>query len=111
MIRTFGVPGILYSDAHTIFFSPKSGKLSLEEQLNGCTVALTQFGKALDILNILPLKASSAQAKGRVERLWGTLQHRLVVDMRLAGVSTIEEANAFLATYPDTHNVFSENDT
>jgi hypothetical protein len=34
MIRTFGVPGILYSDAHTIFFSPKSGKLSIEEQLN-----------------------------------------------------------------------------
>jgi transposase len=104
MIRTFGVPGILYSDAHTIFFSPKSGKLSIEEQLNGCTAALTQFGKALDILGTLPLKASSAQAKGRVERLWGTLQHRLVVDMRLAGVSTIEEANAFLATYPDTHN-------
>jgi hypothetical protein len=39
-----------------------------------------------------------------VERLWGTLQHRLVVDMRLAGVSTIEEANAFLATYPNIHN-------
>jgi transposase len=104
MIRNFGVPGILYSDAHTIFFSPKSGKLSLEEELNGCTAALTQFGKALDILGTLPLKAASAQAKGRVERLWGTLQHRLVVDMRLAGVSTIEEANAFLATYPDTHN-------
>lgn len=104
MIRTFGVPGILYSDAHTIFFSPKSGKLSVEEELNGCTAALTQFGKALDTLNILPLKASSAQAKGRVERLWGTLQHRLVVDMRLAGVSTIGEANAFLATYPNTHN-------
>lgn len=46
----------------------------------------------------------SAQAKGRVERLWGTLQHRLVVDMRLAGITTIEEANAFLATYPDKHN-------
>jgi transposase len=104
MIRTFGVPGIIYSDAHTIFFSPKSGKLSVEEELKGCTVALTQFGKALDILNTKPLKASSAQAKGRVERLWGTLQHRLVVDMRLAGISTIEEANAFLATYPDKHN-------
>ncbi len=39
-----------------------------------------------------------------MERLWGTLQHRLVVDMRLAGITTIEEANAFLATYPDKHN-------
>jgi len=104
MIRKYGVPGILYSDAHTIFFSPKSGKLSVEEELKGCTVALTQFGKALDILNTQPLKASSAQAKGRVERLWGTLQHRLVVDMRLAGIASIEEANAFLATYPDKHN-------
>jgi len=104
MIRKYGVPGIIYSDAHTIFFSPRSGKLSAEEELNGCTVALTQFGKALDILGTQPLKASSAQAKGRVERLWGTLQHRLVVDMRLAGISSMEEANAFLATYPDKHN-------
>ncbi len=50
MIRKYGVPGILYSDAHTIFFSPKSGKLSAKEELKGYTVALTQFGKALDIL-------------------------------------------------------------
>ena len=104
MIRKYGVLGIIYSDAHTIFFSPKSGKLSAKEELKGYTVALTQFGKALDILNTQPLKVSSAQAKGRVERLWGTLQHRLVVDMRLAGITTIEEANAFLATYPDKHN-------
>jgi hypothetical protein len=40
-----------------------------------------------------------------VERLWGTLQHRLVVDMRLAGIASIEEANAFLATYPDKHKI------
>lgn len=39
-----------------------------------------------------------------LERLWGTLHHRLVVDMRLAGITSIEEANAFLATYPDKHN-------
>jgi len=42
--------------------------------------------------------------KGEVERLWGTLQHRLIVDMRLAGIASIEKANAFLATYPDKHN-------
>lgn len=40
-----------------------------------------------------------------MERLWGTLQHRLVVDMRLAGIASIEEANAFLATYPDKHKI------
>jgi hypothetical protein len=50
MIRKYGVPGILYSDAHTIFFSPKSGKLSAKKKLKGYTVALTQFGETLDIL-------------------------------------------------------------
>ncbi|MBC7322589.1 MAG: hypothetical protein H5T90_05720 [Acetomicrobium sp.] len=51
------------------------------------------------------LKISLKQARKLVvlERLWGTLQHRLVVDMRLAGITTIEEAKAFLATYPDKH--------
>ena len=39
-----------------------------------------------------------------MERLWGTLQHRLVVDICLTGITSIEEANAFLATYPDKHN-------
>jgi len=51
------------------------------------------------------LKMSLKQARKLVvlERLWDTLQHRLVVDMRLADITTIEEAHAFLATYPDKH--------
>lgn len=91
-----GVPHALYSDRHTIFFSPKNGKLSIEEELAGKQVPLTQFGRALDELHIRHIPARSPQAKGRVERLWGTLQHRLIIELRLAGVSTLEEANAFL---------------
>ena len=65
---------------------------------------MRQFGKALDILCIQPIRASSPQAKGRVERLWGTLQKRLPVDMRVAGIRTIEEANRFLVEYIHRHN-------
>ena len=103
-ILRWGIPVSIYSDAHTIFFSPKSGKLTLQEELEGTTIALTQFGKALDILGVNLIKASSPQAKGRIERLWGTLQHRLVVDMRIAGVKTIDEANIFLVSYLEKHN-------
>jgi transposase len=104
MIRTSGVPGALYMDGHTIFFSPRDGKLTEEEELEGKTVALTQFGNALDTLGIQAIRASSPQAKGRVERLWGTLQKRLPVDMRVAGIHSIEEANRFFREYINRHN-------
>jgi transposase len=104
MIRTSGIPRALYMDGHTIFFSPQYGKLTVEEELEGKTVALTQFGKVLDILGIQPIRATSPQAKGRVERLWGTLQKRLPVDLRIAGVRSIEKANHFLAEYRERHN-------
>ncbi|OQB45552.1 MAG: Integrase core domain protein [Synergistetes bacterium ADurb.Bin155] len=103
-ILSYGIPRSLYSDAHSIFFSPSPSKLSLTEELRGAGEGRTQFGKALEILGINPIKALSPQAKGRIERLWGTLQHRLVVDLRVAGVSTPEEANAFLASYRTRHN-------
>ena len=104
MIRSLGVPRALYMDGHTIFFSPKDGKLTEEEQLEGKTVALTQFGNALSALGIQPIRASSPQAKGRIERLWGTLQKRLPVDMRVAGIKSMEEANRFLENYIHQHN-------
>ena len=103
-ILSYGIPRSLYSDAHSIFFSPSPSKLSLTEELRGAGEGRTQFGKALEILGIKAIKALSPQAKGRIERLWGTLQHRLVVDLRVAGVSTLEEANAFLASYRTRHN-------
>lgn len=104
MILDSGVPKSLYMDGHTIFFSTKRNKLSLEEELDGKTKALTQFGNVLDILGIFPIHAHTPQAKGRVERLWGTLQKRLVVDLRLAGIHTIEAANDFLLSYVRKHD-------
>jgi transposase len=98
-VTIFGVPQALYSDRHTIFFSPKTDKLSIEEELAGVEVRLTQFGEAIQGLKIQHIPARSPQAKGRAERLWGTLQHRLMIEMRLEGISTIEEANAFLPKF------------
>lgn len=91
-----GVPGALYSDRHSIFW-PTNGE-SLKEQLAGRR-SPTQFGRAMYELDIQLIAAHSPQAKGRVERLWGTLQDRLVAELRLAGVTTIEQANAFLPPF------------
>jgi transposase len=96
VIENHGVPRSIYSDRHTIFFSPNKDKLSIEEELAGKKVPLTQFGTALSLFGITHIAARTAQAKGRVERLWETLQSRLVVEMRIAGIDTIEDANAFL---------------
>jgi hypothetical protein len=65
---------------------------------------MTQFGRALSELNIEILCANTSQAKGRVERAHHTLQDRLVKELRLAGISTIEAANAFLPAFVQTSN-------
>ena len=64
----------------------------------------TQFGRALTELNIDILCANSPQAKGRVERAFGTLQDRLVKELRLAGISTVEAANAWLPGFVEDYN-------
>ncbi len=99
MLKNHGVPCSFYSDRHSIFFSPKMDKLSIEDELAGKTVNLTQFGRTLKELQITHIPAYSPQAKGRVERLWGTLQSRLVIELRLAGISDMEGANAFLLSF------------
>ena len=99
MLELFGIPVSTYSDRHTIFFSPKKDKLSLEEQLAGKRVNLTQFGRAMNQLGIHMIGARSPQAKGRIERLWQTLQSRLPVEMKYRGIKTVQEANIFLREY------------
>ena len=95
IIDHHGVPLALYSDRHGIFQrSPKEPE-SLEEQLRGRPDP-TQFGRALEELGIRLILAHTPQAKGRIERVWGTFQDRLVSEMRLAGASTIEQANNVL---------------
>lgn len=104
IVTNHGIPQAIYSDRHTIFFSPNKDKLSIEDELAGKKVALTQFGQALSDLGINHIPALSPQAKGRIERLWGTLQGRLVIELRLAGISNIDEANAFLPGFISRFN-------
>jgi len=101
VVTKYGAPLTLYSDRHMIFTSPREA--TIEEQLNGIE-PLTQFGRAMDELGTYITNAHSPQAKGRIERLWGALQDRLVVEMRLAGVATLEEANRFLVKYQVKYN-------
>ena len=95
IIERHGVPLALYSDRHGIFQrSPKEPE-SLAEQLRGRRDH-TQFARALEELDIRLILAHTPQAKGRIERIWGTFQDRLVSEMRLAGATTIEQANNVL---------------
>ncbi len=97
-IQSKGIPLALYSDRHGIFQrSPKESD-TLEEHLSGERQP-TQFGRALRELGIESILALSPQAKGRIERLWGTLQDRLVAELRLAGVDCLEQANQVLWEY------------
>jgi hypothetical protein len=93
VVLSFGVPLTMYSDKHTIFRSPvTSQKEEAGEEAN-----LTQFGRAMDELGISIIHAHSPQAKGRIERVWETLQSRLPVEFALKGIKTMEEANNFLS--------------
>lgn len=104
VLANYGIPGKLYTDRHTIFFSPKKDKLSLEEELDGKSVNLTQFGEVLSELGIAQVAARSPQAKGRIERLWNTLQSRLVAELRIANITTMDAANEFLVGFMKEYN-------
>ena len=97
-----GVPLSAYMDRHGSL-KRNDNRWTLEEQLAGRQEP-TQVKRALDDLGIQALYALSPQAKGRVERLWGTLQDRLVSELRLGQVRTMSEANQVLATYRPDHN-------
>ena len=98
-IEQNGVPVAAYTDKHTIFRSPNANKLTIEEQLDGKAISDTQYGRALKELGINLIYAQSAPAKGRIERLWETLQSRLVIEFRIHNINTAHEANIFLAEY------------
>lgn len=102
-IEAYGIPLGLYSDKHTIFRSPNE-KLTIEQELAGEEKPLSHFGKAMADLNIEHIKAHTPQAKGRIERLWVTLQDRLVIELRLLGITTLEAANEVLPMFICKHN-------
>lgn len=102
IVKEKGIPLSAYGDRHSSL-KRNDDHWTLAEELRG-EQDQTQVGRALKALEIERIDALSPQAKGRIERLWGTLQDRLVSEMRKAGVRTIEEANAFLAQYIPRHN-------
>jgi len=95
-IEKHGLPQSVYLDKHSTYKSNK--KPSIEDELNNVE-ALSQFARALKELGVDVIYADSPQAKGRIERLFKTFQHRLIREMRLRGIKTIEEANKFLDYY------------
>ncbi len=110
IVQNEGIPVALYHDRHSIFKLPADKLPSIEEQLAGKRV-LTQFGRLMEELDITSISAISPQAKGRIERLWGTFQDRLVSELRLAKASTIDEANwvlwDFLPRYSQKFSVLA----
>lgn len=105
-LENYGIPISLYPDKYSVFFPPKkvNDHITLEEQLNGREKGITQFGRIVEELGIEMFPASSPQAKGRIERLWETLQSRLVTEFRINHISTMDEANAFLLEYIQKYN-------
>ena len=98
LTRNYGIPLALYSDRHSVFVpSLRSAQPKLAE-------GATQFARAMVELGIRQIFASSAQAKGRVERAAGTFQDRLVTELRLDGASTLVGANFLLARFLERFN-------
>ena len=95
-VRKYGLPGSLYVDRDSIYRCER--KATIAEQLAG-QAPRTQFGRAMDQLGVKLILAHSPQAKGRVERMNGLLQDRLVKELRLAGISDLARANRFLRRY------------
>jgi transposase len=97
LCTTYGLPLALYGDRLGVFVR-NDAHWTLEEELRG-TQDPTHFGRILQELGIGYIAAHSPQAKGRIERFWQTLQDRLVSELRLRGISTLEAANAFLPIF------------
>ena len=91
LIRRWGIPLALYADRHTVFKQTPGTRQKVR--------AATQFTRAMDELGIQLVFARSPQGKGRVERMAGTFQDRLISELRLAGASTIPEAKRVLADF------------
>jgi transposase len=98
----YGLPVTLYGDRLGVFVR-NDAHWSLAEELHGAQDP-THFGQVLRALGIGYIAAHSPQAKGRIERLWATLQDRLVAELRLRGLQTVAAAEAFLPTYLADHN-------
>ncbi len=100
-IKEYGVPMSVYLDRHSTYKS--TGKPTIEDELSN-KMPKSQFERALEELGVRVIHAYSPQAKGRIERLFKTLQDRLVKEMRLHCIKTKDEANEFLKHYLRGYN-------
>jgi len=100
-VRQYGLPLAIYTDKHTTYKA--RAEPTVAEQLQG-QKAQSQFERCLAAWGVEVLHAHSSQVKGRLERLFGTFQDRVVKELRLAGIATLETANAFLETYLPAYN-------
>lgn len=107
IVRRYGIPLAVYHDQHSIFQvnQPEpgddewAGVIEPERRL-----AVTQFGRLLEEVGIESIISRSPQSRGRIERLWGTFQDRLAVELRLAGACDLESANRVLADFVPSYN-------
>ena len=99
--KQYGIPQSLYIDRHSTYKS--TAKPTIEEELNNIK-PLSQFERAMKELGVKVIHALSPQGKGRVERVFGTFQDRVIKEMRLKGVSSAEEGNGFLKGYLPEYN-------
>lgn len=101
IFRQHGLPQSIYSDRHSVFWTDREP--TVDEQLVNKRPT-TEVGRGLEQLGVTLILAGSPQAKGRIERLWGTFQDRLVSELRLAGAKTPPQAQAVLDRYLPVHN-------
>jgi transposase len=105
-IKRYGIPHSVYLDRHSTYKVTEK-KQTLEEQLADIQ-PMSHFEKSLAELVVVVIHAGSPQAKGRIERQFGTFQDRVVKEMRLAGVTNIVEGNVFLDRYlPEYNRMFA----
>jgi transposase len=101
-VQRYGIPLSVYLDNHSTYKSSQAP--SIQEQLEAVTSSQSQFQRAMKELGVEVIHAHSPAAKGRIERLFQTFQDRLVKEMRLRQIGTLEQANAFLETYLPSYN-------
>ena len=97
----YGLPQSIYSDRHSVFWTDREP--TLQEQLSN-KKPTTEVGRGLEELGVTLILAGSPQAKGRIERLWGSFQDRLVSELRLAKAKTAKQAQTVLDRYLPVHN-------
>jgi transposase len=101
-VQRYGIPLSVYLDRHSTYKSSQAP--SIPEQLEAMTSSQSQFQRAMKELGVEVIHAHSPAAKGRIERLFQTFQDRLVKELRLSQIGTLEQANAFLESYLPSYN-------